>query len=141
MSRGKYFPALLAVLATTLAIFIAATSATSAQQNPLCCTYVVEIQSVIWPCNQVRLVTRWNCASGSLTLFKTYPGPSVTMEPIGPPLLDSCPPACTLQQISIDNINFIGPNQIKQVFVGNCCYTVSFTYDVNGCIRIKIAGC
>lgn len=141
MNRKECIPAFFAVLALTLTMFIAITSNAGAQQNPLCCTYTVEIQNVLWPCNQVRLVTRWNCPAGSLTLFKTYPGPSVTMEPIGAPLLDSCPPACTLQQISIDNINFINPNQVTQILVGSCCYIVSFTYDINGCIRIKIVGC
>jgi hypothetical protein len=112
-----------------------------AQQNPNCCTYTVSILTTIPnSCLPIRLVTRWNCNPGG-TIFKTYTAPGIYVEPIGPPLLPPCPPACKLVSISIDNVNFIGPGQTKQIVIGNCCYIVSFGFDSTGCIVIKISRC
>lgn len=138
MTTRTSLPALAAILATALLMLFCGASGANAQQNPNCCFYTVDIQNATPPCDNIRLVTRWDCGGTGVTLFKTYTGSGTTIEPIGPPLLPPCPPACKLVSISIDNVNFIGPGQTWTYKIGNCCHVVSFGFDAAGCIYIRI---
>lgn len=141
MNRRTLLSNLIAICAIAAVMALVGASGAVAQQNPNCCTYTVAISTTIPnACFPIRLATRWNCNGGG-TIIKSYPAPGNYIEPIGPPLLPPCPPACKLNAISLDNVNFIGPNQTKKYMIGNCCYILSFGFDINGCIVIKITNC
>ncbi len=141
MTRRSILSTLAALFIMLTAGIIAHTGQAVAQQNPNCCTCTVDITGISPFCFPVRLVTRWDCSGTPVTLFKSYTANSFTIEPIGPPLLSPCPPACKLLAVSIDNVNFTLPNQTRQYIIGNCCYLVTFIYDGNGCIYLRIRPC
>ena len=140
MTRRTFFSTFIALVALALAMLCTDTTVASAQQNPNCCTYTVDIQNLFPPCDQIRLSTRWDCPPIFNTI-KSYTGNGIFVEPLNPAGGPPCPPACKLIGISLDNVNFIGPNQTKQYKIGNCCYILSFGFDANGCIYIKITKC
>ena len=112
-----------------------------AQQNPNCCTYTVDRMNLLGGCVNIRLTTKWDCNGTPVTYIKSYSTNGITIEPIGAPLLPPCPPACKLVSISLDNVNFVGPNVIGTWIIGNCCYKGIFSYDAAGCIYIKVRPC
>ncbi len=142
MTRRTFVPVFVAILALALAMLCTSTTVASAQQNPNCCFYTVDIQGVPPQCFPCCLWTLWSCPSGTQdTIQRCYPGNGTYIEPIGNPPLPPCPRACKLVGISLDGINFIGPGETKRFDIGNCCYVISFGFDANGCIYIKITRC
>jgi len=133
MTRRTAFSTFIALFAMALIMLITAADSASAQQNPNCCTYTVDIQGLPNACLPFRLATRWDCLTA--TVITTYSSNGIFVQPIPGPT--PCPPACKLLGISLDNVNFIGPNQSKTYRVGNCCYLLSFGFDANGCVYIK----
>jgi hypothetical protein len=141
MTRRTLLSALTAIVAMTFLMVFASAERVSAQQNPNCCTYTVERIGLGPNCVNIRLSLRWNCGGTGVGTITSYGTNGITIEPIGVPPLTPCPPACTLLAISLDNINFVGPNTAGTWHVGGCCYKAAFTYDAAGCIYIKIKPC
>jgi len=141
MIRKSIFPTIAALCMMLIAGVIAQTNRAAAQQNPNCCIYTVDVNGLSPFCFPVRLVTQWDCSGTPVTLFRTYITNGITIEPIGTPPLLPCPPACKLLAVSMDNVNFTLPNQTRQYIIGNCCYLVTFVYDANGCIYLRIRPC
>ncbi len=138
MTRRTFVPVFVAIFALALAMLCTSTTVASAQQNPNCCTYTVEIRGVPPDCFRICLWTWWSCPSGIQdTTTKCYPNDGIYSDTIRNP----CPPACKLVGISLDGINFILPGETRRVIIGNCCYLVNFGFDANGCIYIRITRC
>lgn len=138
MTRRTVLSSFVALVVLTIATLAGGTNTARAQQNPTCCTYTVDIQVFTASCFPFRLYTQWNCFAAPLVTV--YTGNGTYVVPI--PALTPCPPAsCKLGGVSLDGIDFVGPNQVKKFKIGNCCYTLDFGYDINGCIYIKIGTC
>ncbi len=137
MTRRTFVPAFVALFALALAMLCTNTTVASAQQNPNYCFYTVDIQGVPPQCFPICLWTLWDCPPRVITRI-CYTNNGIYVEPIGNPPLTPCPPACKLVGISLDGINFIGPGETKRLDIGNCCYVISFGFEANGCIYIKI---
>ncbi len=142
MTRRTFVPVFVALFALALAMLCTSTTVASAQQNPNCCFYTVEIRGVPPQCFRICLQTWWECPSGERFITDTcYTNDGIYIDTIGNPPLPPCPRACRLVRISLDGITFIGPGETRQVIIGNCCYLVSFGFDANGCIYIRITRC
>ncbi len=139
MTRRTFVPAFVALFALALAMLCTNTTVASAQQNSNCCFYTVDIQGVPPQCFPCCLWIEWECPPGKRFITETcYTNDGTYIETIGNPPLTPCPPACKMLGISLDGSNFIGPGETKQLDIGNCCYVISFEFDANGCIYIKI---
>jgi len=138
MTRRTVLSSFIALVILTIAALAGGASTARAQQNPNCCTYTVDIQGVPALCFPLRVYTQWSCFA--TPLVNNYTGNGVYIAPI--PGLVPCPPAsCKLTGVSLDGVNFIPPNTTKRFLIGNCCYVISFGYDINGCCYIKIGPC
>ncbi len=138
MTGTTILSAFVALFMLTVASFVGSTTTARAQQNPNCCTYTVAIDGIRPACFPFRIAFRWSCFSDQSSIV-SYPGNGSYTAPI--PGFTPCPPACRLADISLDGVNYVGPNETKRFVIGNCCYLVSFLYDTNGCIYIKIGPC
>lgn len=137
MTRRTALSAFIALFAMTLITLITAAGSARAQQNPNCCTYTVDVQGVPASCFPFRIYYRWSCLPAPV--ISPYTANGITIAPI--PNVTPCPPSvCKLTGISLDGINFILPNEAKRFIMGNCCYLLTFDFDINGCIYIKVAG-
>lgn len=137
MSRRTTLLMFIALFAMTVATLVGSTNTARAQQNPNCCTYTVNVQGIRPECFPFRIYYRWLCLPNVVVVFYPANGTYVAPTPTPPP----CPPACILRAISLDGVNFFGPNQTWTYVVGNCCYVVNFGYDANGCIVINVTPC
>ncbi len=142
MTRKNLYSALAAFFAMTLAIICSGTTVASAQQNYECCTYTVDIEGITPNCLPITLYTSWSCSNGLITtLTQNYNVNGIFNQPIDPPPLPPCAPACKLGGISLDGITYIAPGGFKQVAANGCCYRVSFGFTSTGCIFIRIRRC
>lgn len=137
MTRRTALSTFIALFAMNIIMVITAAGSAGAQQNPKCCTYTVAVDGLSNKCPGIRLATRWDCIRS--TIITPYPSNGVFVEPTPGAL--PCPPACKLLGISLDNVNFIGPNEVKKYKVGDCCYVLSFGFNSDGCIYIKVTPC
>lgn len=135
MTRRTVLSTLIVLIVLTIASLTGSTA--HAQQNPKCCTYTVAIDGIRPICFPFRIAFRWNCLANDVVVPYTANG-SYT-API--PGFTPCPPACILRGITLDGVNYTGPNETRRYAVGDCCYLVSFLYDTDGCIYIKVVPC
>ncbi len=137
MTRRTALSTLIALFVMTLATLIGSTDTARAQQNPNCCKYTVNIQGIPDFCLPFRIYYRWDCIS--TPVIASYAANGISSSPIPTP--PPCPPACILRGISLDGINYIGPNETRRYVIGNCCSILSFGFDAAGCIAIKVSPC
>jgi len=135
MIRRAALSTFVAILVTVIVSLVAGTSPASAQQNPACCFYTVDIQGVPANCFDFKVYFRWDCNPNQQATIYATNGIFVAPIPTPPP----CPPACRLGTISLNEMQgFIGPNQTFTYKVKDCCITATFDFDSNGCIYIKV---
>jgi hypothetical protein len=143
MTRRTIFSALVAIFVTTLAMIVAPGSSASAQQNPNCCTYTVDIAGIAPTCFPFRLTTVWNCGGVKTFDFKTYLANGVYVEPLNPPGAPPCPPACKFAGAGLNGPGgpFATFNNPVRFNVNGCCMVVRIGFDANGCVTIFIRPC
>ncbi len=134
MTRRTVLSTFIALVVMTILMLVGNAGSARAQQNLRCCTYTVAIDGLSNACPNIRLAARWDCLKTSI--ITSYTSNGIFVQPTPGPI--PCPPACRLTGISLDNVNFIGPNETKTYKIGDCCYRLSFGFDNSGCIYIKI---
>ncbi len=136
MTRRTLLSAFVGLFAMTLVTFIAGAGSASAQQNPNCCTYSVNIQGVPAGCFRVPFWILWN---------NTLVGPTVLAAngTFTFPIPGNCPPAALFNGVSLGTPNgpFATYNNPVQFTVNGCCLVARITYDGNGCVVIYIRPC
>lgn len=140
MTRRKLLSAIVALIAMTAAMLVSDTRTASAQQNPNCCIYSLDVGGIGANCFPILYWIRWgNVVFGPNTVnSNSAPGPPfVFLIPGG------CPPAATFNGISLTGPNgpFATYNNPVQFNVNNCCIVARITYDVNGCPLIYLRPC
>ena len=143
MTRRNALSTLVALFMTTIAMLFTSGASASAQQNPNCCTYTVDIAGIPSACFPFRLTTRWDCG-GTITFdFKTYSTNGVYVEPLNPPGAPPCPPACKFLGAGLNGPGgpFATFNNPVQFNVNGCCMVVRIGFDVNGCLIVYIRPC
>ncbi len=135
MTRQRTISMLAAFLFTLAMMIVAMPERASAQQNPNCCSYSVEIAGVKPECFPIRLKTQW---VPGYTDIITYAANGVYWNPIPGP----CPPAPPFDWVSLQlGINPIHLGETKTITIGGCCYKVTATLNPNFCILIRITPC
>ena len=137
MTRRTLLSMLLAPLMAAIMLMIAAPQRASAQQNPNCCSYSVEITGVKPECFPFRIKTQW-VAGPTYTDIITYPANGTYWNVIPGP----CPPAPTFQWASLDlGVTQVHLGETKQFVIGGCCYKATVTLNANLCILVKVTPC
>jgi hypothetical protein len=135
MTRKTFFAALVAALIGLAAGLTVVTQHASAQQNPNCCSYSVEINGVSAACFPITVKTQW---VPGFTDIINYGANGVYWNPIPGP----CPPAPPFDWVSLDlGVTQVHLGETKVFHVGGCCYKVKATVNPNFCILITINGC
>jgi hypothetical protein len=139
MKRRAYLSSLAALFAIAV-IFCTGTREATAQQNPQCCVFYVDIAGFPPSCFPANLWTDWTGGvSGPVSLIgnATFPFPAVFAVP------QPCPPAADFKGVSLAGEK--GPwatfNNPVQFNVGRCCFIARVSFDQNGCVYITIRPC
>jgi len=136
MTRRKLLSTFIALFAMTLVTLMADAGSASAQQNPKCCTYTVNIQGVGADCFRVPFWILWD---------NTLVGPTVLTSNgvFNFQVPGNCPPAALFNGVSLGTPNgpFATYNHPVQFRVNGCCLVARITYDADGCVVIYIRPC